>query len=44
MNGHSWTPDRRADLARREAERRATTPRLEVEAHQIGTYDHETLD
>ena len=33
MNGHSWTPDRRADLARREAERRATTPRLEVEAH-----------
>lgn len=32
MNGHSWPVDRRADLARREAERRAATPRMEVES------------
>jgi len=32
MNGDSWPVDRRADLARREAERRAATPRMEVES------------
>jgi len=32
MNGDSWPVNRRADLARREAERRAATPRMEVES------------
>ena len=31
MNGGSWPVDRRADLARREVERRASVPRVELE-------------
>jgi len=33
MNGHSWPVDRRAELARRELERRAQVERLELDAH-----------
>lgn len=33
MNGHSWNDDRRAELARRELERRANVERLELDAH-----------
>lgn len=33
MNGHSWPVDRRAELARREVERRAHVERLELDAH-----------
>lgn len=33
MNGHSWNDDRRAELARRELERRAQVERLELDAH-----------
>lgn len=33
MNGYSYTDDRRAELARRELERRAQVERLELDAH-----------
>jgi hypothetical protein len=33
VNGHSWNDDRRAELARRELERRANVERLELDAH-----------
>lgn len=33
MNNHSWNDDRRAELARRELERRAHVERLELDAH-----------
>jgi hypothetical protein len=31
MNGHSWTDDRRSELARREVERRASVQRVELD-------------